>query len=99
MFRAMSRRFDTATINLALAILHGVLGRVATRTVGTVDVRLALRVLYRHVPTCPGLAEFWRQASSDAGHPWESGHLPYREIVRDLTAAGWPIEPRYRDWP
>lgn len=95
----MSRRFDNDTINLALSILHGQLGRFAVHDIGTPDVRLALRVLRRHIPECSGLAEFWRQGTAEMKHPWESGHGPYREIVRALQDAGWTIERAWSEWP
>jgi hypothetical protein len=91
MFREMSRRFDTATINLALSILRGVLPHCARNNVGTPAVRLALRVLHRHVGDIT--LEFWQHASSEACHPWQSGHQPYATMVARLREAGWEIEP------
>lgn len=91
--------FDTTTINLALSILHAQLGRFAVHDIGTPDVRLALRVLRRHIQECDALAEFWRQGTAKPGHPWESGHGPYREILAALRAKGWAIDREWSDWP
>jgi hypothetical protein len=87
----MAGRFDTTTVNIALTVLRAVLPRCANHNVGTIEVRLALRVLRRHVPDCEALTTFWLQATSAARHPWESGHQAYSDIVGSLKRAGLAI--------
>jgi hypothetical protein len=56
-------------------------------------------VLHRHIPECDALAEFWRQGTADLKHPWDSGHDPYRQILRALEAKGWVVDRAWSDWP
>ena len=85
-------RSESAKINLALHVLRDACVRCGAQSVATPEVRLALNVLDTYLPDCAALADFWRHASNELCHPWESGHVPYRQIVVRLQSAGWAID-------
>jgi len=66
------RRNENVLINLALQILRDAAYRSSSQAVGTVEVRLALRVLSPFVRDQNTLIEFWRSATEEPRHPWTS---------------------------
>lgn len=90
--RARRKAHRSALINLSLQILREAAQRSATETVGTLEVRLALRVLAPFVGDQRLLLEFWRAATIKPRHPWTSCHLPYRSIVHRLIDQGAPVD-------
>ncbi len=83
--RARRRAHRHALINLALQILRDAAHRSADKPVGTIEVRLALHVLRPFVREQALLIDYWKAATLEPRHPWNSCHKPYRAIVERLV--------------
>jgi hypothetical protein len=90
--RARRHAHRHALINLSLQILREAAQRSGQELVGTIEVRLALRVLAPFVADQRLLTEFWRAATIEPRHPWTSCHLPYRWIALKLVEQGAPVD-------
>jgi hypothetical protein len=91
--RALRReRAEAMLINLALHILAEAARRSTQGTVGTIEVRLALRVLHPFLRDENLLREYWRNAVEEPRQGWSSCHLPYRWIVTRLVEKGYAVE-------
>lgn len=97
MFRPMPSRFDTITVNLALAILCAELPLNERKIGGTSQIRLALRALFPHANRPDAFRDFWR-ACDGSKHPWLTGHEEYRAISAGLREAGFAIDEDNVPW-
>lgn len=90
------RRAETALINLALEVLHRAAARPTVGAVGTVEVRLALRVLHPFLRDVSLLQEYWRNATEEPRKAWSSCQLPYRWIAAKLVERGYAVNAELR---
>lgn len=90
--RARRRAHRHALVNLSLQVLREASARSADEAVGTIEVRLALHVLRPFVQDQALLTAYWRAATMQPRHPWNSCHLPYRRITMKLVEAGAEVE-------
>jgi len=85
------RRAQTILINLALQILDGAARRSTQGTVGTLDVRLALRVLHPFLGDAALLQDYWAQATVEERPGGVSCHDAYRGIAKRLLDRGYTV--------
>ena len=85
----MWRRSDSIIVTLALKVLTAAAYRSTSQTVGSVEVRLALRVLARYLGRHKSLLWYWEQATVTPRHPWISCHDPLRSIEIELERLGY----------
>ena len=82
------RRAENILINLALHILEDAARRSTQGAVGSVEVRLALRVLHPFVRDPNLMIDYWKNATDMPRTAWASCHLPLRWIVTRLVERG-----------
>ncbi|MDH7973894.1 hypothetical protein QH494_17015 [Sphingomonas sp. AR_OL41] len=90
------RRAENILINLALHILADAARRSTVGAVGSIEVRLALRVLDPFVADRNLMLEYWREATEMPRKGWSSCHLPLRWIVKRLVERGYGVNAEYR---
>ena len=90
------RRAENILINLALHILDDAARRSTVGAVGSVEVRLAQRVLDPFVADRNLMLEYWREATEMPRMGWSSCHLPLRWIVKRLVERGYGVNAEYR---
>lgn len=90
------RRGENILINLALQVLSDAAWKSKKGTVGTPEVRLALRVLHPYLRDENLLREFWREATEEPRKPWTGCHLPFRWIATKLVERGYGVNAEFR---
>jgi rRNA maturation protein Nop10 len=90
------RRAQNTLINLALEVLNEAARESKKGTVGTPEVRLALRVLHPFLRDENLLREYWREATEEPRRAWTGCHLPFRWIVTGLVERGFGVNAEFR---
>lgn len=90
------RRWENTLINLALEILDEAARQARKGTVGTPEVRLALRVLHPFLRDENLLREFWRGATEEPRPAWNGCNLPFRWIATKLIERGYGVNAEFR---
>jgi 4-amino-4-deoxy-L-arabinose transferase-like glycosyltransferase len=76
-------------VTLALAVLDRAAYASRTHKVDSLEVRLALAVLWCVLRDREGLKAYWTSAGNVSGHPWDTCRLPYYQIVKACRDGSW----------
>lgn len=79
-------------IRLAVQVLERAARGATNGEQGTIEVRLALRVLAIYMRR-DVLLRFWEALTDDAGTLWSNGLLIHRWVVEALEQEGWEVTP------
>lgn len=95
---------DAALIDLSMKVLYEAAYRWTAGPVGTMEVRLALYVVYRYVRERHLVDEYWRIANRARGWAGEPACLDAFQAIRTrLERTGWLLPPpdlvRDQTWP
>jgi hypothetical protein len=85
----MKRASLQRIVTLALAVLDHAAYASRTHKVDTMEVRLALAVLWCVLSDRTGLEAYWTRAGNVSGHPWDTCRLPYYQIAKSCRDEGW----------
>lgn len=87
-------RHQKIIVDLAVGVLRRAMGRSTVEKVNTIEVRLALRCLLRHVPERWPLEMFWDAAATDNAIGRAQGCTAgFNGIVRQLRRSGAFADP------
>jgi hypothetical protein len=85
----VKRKSIQRVITLAVEVLHVAASRSRTEKVDTLEVRLALAVLWCILTDRKALDAYWHKANNVSGIPWESCREAYYQIKATLREEGW----------
>ncbi len=89
MFLAVWRRSDSILVSLALSVLRKAAYHSSNEAVGTIEVRLCLRVVGLFLPRRDLLEAYWIAATEMPRRPWAGCHDALRAIEVAFADAGW----------
>ena len=97
--RAATRRIDCALLLLALQILDPYeTPHRSGRPAGTLDVRLALRVVHRFLGPSTALTTYWEEATASPRFANQTCAHPYFAMRRQLVLKGWDLDCKGVRW-
>ena len=94
-----ARRVDCTLLLLALQILDPyATPHRSGRPTGTLDVRLALRVVYRFLGPSTALTTYWEEATASPRFANQTCAHPYFAMRRQLVLKGWDLDCKGVRW-
>lgn len=93
------RRRECALLSIALQILDPYASpHRSGRPTGTLDVRLALRVVQHFLGASPALTTYWEEATASPRFANQTCAHPYFAMRRQLVLKGWDLDCKGVRW-